>query len=102
MSIDRDLASICKELRLLGERDLAKKALCAYAAITDSEKPHVDLSYTYVMRELRKKDDDKRKVFQKSFKEAFDKALYADIDEPAEIALMAAIKASGFKEEDDA
>jgi hypothetical protein len=100
MSIASELASICKDLRLLGESELTKDALFAYAAITDTENPRADLSYSYVMRKLRKGDDDRRLKFQKAFKVAFDRALNEDVDEPAEIALMVAIKAIDFKDED--
>ncbi|MCK9567733.1 hypothetical protein M0R72_02135 [Candidatus Pacearchaeota archaeon] len=100
MTIISELASICKDLRLLGETELTKDALCAFAAITDTEHPRADLSYSYVMRKLRKGDTDRRLKFQKAFKIAFDRALYEDVDEPAEIALMVAMKAINFKDED--
>jgi len=100
MSIASELASICKDLRLLGEVELTKDALCAFAAITDTENPRPDISYSYVMRKLRKGDDDRRLKFQKVFKEAFDRALYEDVEEPAEIALMVALKAIDFKDAD--
>jgi hypothetical protein len=96
MNIERELAYICKDLRLLGENNLTDQALCAYAAITDTEKPRSDLSYSYIMRKLRKGDSDIRLKFQKSFKKAFDNALYEDIDNPVEIALMVAIKEIDF------
>lgn len=106
MSIDVSLSSICKDLRMLGEHALANKALIAYAAATDTETPRVDLSYSYLMRQLRKGDEDRRKKFQVAFKEAFDRALLDDIDEPAAIALMVAmkvinLKADELKEEDE-
>lgn len=100
MTIASELASICKDLRLLGEDSLTKDALYAYAALTDTEHPRADLSYSYVMRKLRKGEDDQRLRFQKVFKDAFDRALIEDIDEPAEIALMVAMKAIDFKDED--
>jgi hypothetical protein len=100
MTIASELASICKDLKLLGEIELTKDALCAFAAITDTNNPRADLSYSYVMRKLRKGDDDRRLKFQKAFKTAFDRALYEDVEEPAEIALMVAMKAINFKDED--
>jgi hypothetical protein len=98
MTITSELASICKDLRLLGEDQLTQDALHAYAAITDTESPRADLSYSYVMRKLRKDDDKKRLKFQKVFKDAFDRALLEDIEEPADVALMVAMKAIEFKE----
>jgi hypothetical protein len=100
MTIASELASICKDLRLLGETELTKEALYAYAAITDTDNPRADLSYSYVMRKLRKGDDDLRLKFQKVFKDAFDRALLEDVEEPAEIALMVAMKAINFKDND--
>jgi hypothetical protein len=91
--------SVCKELRLLGDKDLLDKALCAFAAVTDVERPRIDLSYSYVMRELRKeKDNDKIKLFQKTFKDTFEKALLNNLKNPDNIALMAAIKIIDFEE----
>jgi len=100
MSIASELASVCKDLRLLGDTELTNDAIYAFAAITDTEDPRPDLSYSYVMRKLRKGDDDRRLKFQKVFKKAFDSALYEDVDEPAEIALMVALKAIDFKDSD--
>lgn len=100
MSIERELAAICKDLRMLGNDKLTKKALMAYAAATNTENPGVDLSYSYIMRELRKGDGERRLTFQKVFKKTFDEALLEDVDEPAEIALMSAMKAIDYKEGD--
>jgi hypothetical protein len=102
LSITTELASICKDLRLLGDRDLTHQAITAYAALTEVEDPRPDLSYTYILRKLRKGDDERRLKFQKVFKAAFDKALYTDVEEPAAIALTVAIKAIDYndKEED--
>lgn len=99
MSIASELASICKDLRLLGENELTKDALCAYAAITDTENPRADLSYSYIMRKLRKGDDERRLKFQKVFKTSFDRALLEDVEEPADLALMVAIKSIDFKDD---
>lgn len=100
MSIERELAAICKDLRMLGNDRLTKKMLLAYAAATDTEKPQADLSYSYIMRKLRKGDDDRRLTFQKEFKKSFDEALIEDVDDPAEVALTVAMKAIDYKEGD--
>ena len=102
MDFERELAKICKDLKMLGDNDLSKRALLAYSAVTDIETPRVDLSYSYIMRKLRKGDDERRLDFQKAFKKAFDEALIEDVEEPAEVALMVAMKAIDYKEEDDA
>lgn len=100
MSIAIELAQICKDLRLLGDKELTKKALLAYAAATDTENPRADLSYSYVMRQLRKGNDERRLNFQKVFKKSFDEALLKDIEDPAAVALMVGIKAIDFKGEE--
>lgn len=101
MSVVSELASICKDLRLLGDIDLTHQAITAYAALTDVEDPRPDLSYTHILRKLRKGDDERRLKFQKVFKAAFDKALYADVEEPAAIALTVAIKAIDYNDEEE-
>jgi hypothetical protein len=93
-----ELRRLCKDLKLVGEDDLADKVLCAIAAATDTKSPRADLSYTYVMRQLRKdKDPEKVKTFQVVFKKTFDQALDADLEDPAELALMKAIKHVDFQ-----
>lgn len=98
--MEKELASICKELKLLGDKELTQMALIAYAAITDTEKPNVDLSYSYIMRQLRKGDKDKLYKFQKEYKDTFDKALFEDIENPEEIALLSGMAAIDYKDED--
>jgi len=100
MSVEKELAALCKDLRMLGNDRLTKKMLMAYAAATDTENPRVDLSYSYIMRKLRKGDDERRLTFQKEFKNAFDEALIEDIDDPAEVALTVAMKAIDYKDGD--
>ena len=93
LNIETILADICKDLRILGDDNLTRQAICAYAALTDTEDPRPDLSYSYIMRKLRKDDKNRRLKFQKAFKEAFDGALYEDVEDPAALALMLAVKA---------
>lgn len=85
---------------MLGDDDLVDQALCAFAAATDSDKSNVDLSYSYVMRELRKGDSDRKLKFQKAFKKYFDEALYEDVDDPSSVALTAAMKDIDFEKEE--
>ena len=92
MDIRTKLINICRELKSLGDNEMADKVLCAYAAISDTEKPRVDLSYSYIMRKLRKDNTPEQvRSFQKAFKTAFEKALDADLDEPDNIALTSAL-----------
>jgi hypothetical protein len=84
----------------LGDKELTQMALVVYAAITDTEKPNVDLSYSYIMRQLRKQDKNKQYKFQKEYKETFDKALFEEIENPEELALLAGMAAIDYKDED--
>lgn len=61
-----------------------------------------DLSYSSVMRKLRKGKDEKRLEFQKEFKNAFDGALNENLEEPEKIALLSAIKAINFSNDENA
>jgi hypothetical protein len=98
----RELGDLCKEIRLLGDNQLLDMALCAYAAVSgSSQKTNVDVSYTSVMRELRKKKDlDVVRKFQRSFKDAFERALDEDVEDPANVALMVAMKAIKYRKEE--
>lgn len=91
-----DLRKIAKDLRILGEEDLVDKVLCALSAVTGTEYPNADLSYSYIMRQLRKGDKDRQHEFQISFKQAFDEAIDNDIENPEEIALMTAMMAINY------
>lgn len=100
MSIESELSQICKDLKLLGNKELTNKALLVYASVTNTESPRVDLSYSYVMRQLRKGDNKRRLKFQKAFKKAFDEALLEDVEDAAAIALMVGLKYIDFKDEE--
>ena len=86
---------IKKSIRLLseaGEKKLASDLLCALAAITDTEQPRTDLTYSSTMRELRNKHEDSVREFQVSFKNAFEEALDSDLENPEQLALMEALQ----------
>ena len=93
----KHIIAIARELREIGEHENADRLLCAIAALTDGQKPLGDLTYTGIMRDIRKDDIKKVRAFQKSFKKAFDEALEDDIENPEEIALMEAIDTIGYK-----
>ena len=93
---DNDLrvAQILMNLYVLGEFDLADKVLCAIAIANDNVKePKPDVTYSSLMRTLRKGDNDKRLTFQKTFKQSFENALDEELDDPERVALMAGLKA---------
>lgn len=95
--IRKELQEVCRQLKSVGEDELVDRVLCAYAAVTGSESPRVDLSYSYVMRKLRNTAPDQVRSFQVAFKRAFDDALDQDLDEPANIALTSALKETGVE-----
>lgn len=93
-----ELRNVCKDLKIFGDKELLDKALCAYAAASNSDHSNVGLSYTYIMRKLRKNSPEKINKFQTSFKKTFDKALDEGLENPVEIALMTAVKAINWTE----
>lgn len=90
--IIKKLGSICKNIKELEDDSLLDKALCVYAAISNKDKTNVELSYTSVMRELRKNQNQNVRKFQEKFKDLFDRALDEDLENPEEIALTGALK----------
>lgn len=92
------LRRFARDFKLFGEDDLAEKISCAISAIAGTEDPKTEYSYSYIMRKLRKGDDERRLEFQRVFKDAFDQAMDEDLFEPEQIALLAAIKQIEFSE----
>lgn len=90
------LIPIAKELKFIGEDDLSNRILCVLGTNNSS----ANLSYSYIMRELRQQNDPKRLyAFMKSFKDAFDKAFVDELEDPTNIALLSSIKAINYKDE---
>jgi len=86
---------IRKSIRLLseaGEQAMVSDLLCALAALTDTEMPRADLTYSSTMRELRQHHDGSVKNFQIAFKDAFEEALDAGLDCPEQVALMQSLQ----------
>jgi hypothetical protein len=96
--MEKEIADICKDLRILGDKELLDMALCAFSSVSGIEHPRVDLSYSYLMRKLRKGDPERRLEFQRVFKDSFEEALEEDLEEPESVALVAAMKVIDFKE----
>ena len=90
------LRRIAKDLRGVGEIGICNKVLIAIADISETSDPRPDLSYSNIMRELRKKDKDRAKEFQIAYKEAFDEAYLEDIPDIEQVALMQAMKKINF------
>lgn len=91
------IKKICQDLRDADEHLLADKVLCAFSALTKTKEPCVDLTYSYVMRELRREHPNKVKQFQIVFKDTFEEALDAGEESPEELAMLAGLRA--IKEE---
>lgn len=58
------------------------------------------LSYSAIMRDLRKGDLSKQLKFQKVFKDSFEHALFEDMDEPVDYALQKAVESIDFEGSD--
>jgi len=86
------LRKLAKESRMAGCDRLANKALIALAKETGLATPQSDLSYSYIMRKLRKGDPEKLHKFMAAFKAAFDKAFIEEIEDPDNAALMEAMQ----------
>ncbi len=86
--IREQLKKIAQDLREAGETDLADGVCCVFAALTGEKKPKIDLTYSAACREIRKKQPNKLKPFQKLFKQKFDEALIEGLDDPEDSALM--------------
>lgn len=91
------LRHIAREMKLAGEDKLASKISCAISAIAGTENPKTEYSYSSIMRDLRKGDDERRLKFQHIFKKTFDDALDNELENPEQIALMTAIKSIDYE-----
>lgn len=86
-----DLIKLAQEKRLAG-LDVSEELLLI-AIATDGISPRSDLTYSYVMRELRRKaDEEVVRKFMKEFKAAFEEALDESVNNPEQAALMQALK----------
>lgn len=84
------LKKLCQDLKLSNEHELADKVACALSALAGTKNVRPELSYSYIMREIRD-DKDKTRKFQQSFKDSFESALDNGEERPEEVALMAAV-----------
>lgn len=88
MDYENKLRKIACKLKDSYEHELADKVLCALAVLTDGAEPKAHLSYSYIMRDLRKNHPDKVNKYQKIYKHFFDKALIEGLEDFQDIALM--------------
>ncbi len=90
--MDPKLRKLAKKLRMEGKHDLCDD-LIASAASSKSISPRPDLSYSYIMRQLRQAGDpDRVREFQIAFKKAFDEAYLENIENLDDVALLQAIQ----------
>lgn len=94
------LKKLAQEFRLANDTELANKFLLVISAVTGSENPKSDLSYSFIMRGLRRNKSDKLSQFMKEYKKAFDEAYIEEIEDLEEAALMQAMQKIDLKEED--
>lgn len=92
MPLLNNLKIAIQKLGEIEEFDLQNDLLCAYAALTDSENPRVDLTYSSVMRVIRKENPDLVPEFERAFQLAFYDALDNYIPNPENAALMQVIQ----------
>jgi hypothetical protein len=89
----RRLKRLAQDLKLAGEDELADKVACALSALAGTKEPKAELSYSYMLRKLRKGDKERLRKFQVVFKNNFDAAMSESLSDPESIALMAALRA---------
>lgn len=99
MSYLDSLRKLAKQFRLSGDKDLCEKILIVIAGESGLESTRADLTYSSVMRDLNNGDKKRRLNFMKKFKETFDEAFDDGLENPEEIALLAAIKEIGYNDE---
>lgn len=87
-----DLRKLAKDLRIHGLDDVCDKVVLAIFAETNARDARPDLSYSFIVRQLRKLDPERAREFQESFKKAFDEAFLSGIDNVDDAALMQTIQ----------
>lgn len=96
-NVQKILRSLAQDFRLAGDSEMANKAILAMSAMSGNEEITADISYSYLLRELRKNNPEKLKEFMKCFKDAFDRAYVAELDDVEEAALLEAIQKCNIK-----
>lgn len=93
------LRKLAKDFRLAGDDALVQQTLKVLTAATGNKEPKADLSYSHMLRKLRKGDKKKLREFQKAFKESFDSAIVEGLEDEAEAtALFEALQKIGYDE----
>lgn len=95
-----NLRKLAKDLRFHGLDDVCDNVVLAIFAETNARDARPDLSYSFIMRQLRKLDPERAREFQEHFKKAFDEAFLTDIDNVDDAALMQTIQEIELKPEE--
>lgn len=93
------LRKLAKQYKLSNKVELCNNVLLILAKETGLENTNADLSYSYVMRDLRNNYPDKVTLFMKTFKDTFDAAIDDDLEDADSIALLTAIKKIDYNAE---
>jgi len=94
------LRKLAKKLRSDGKHEMCDQ-LIASAASPKSISPRPDLSYSYIMRQLRQTGDKKRvRQFQEAFKKAYDEAYIEEVENADDVALLQAIQEAKLRPEE--
>jgi transketolase len=94
------LNKLAKDLKLLGINNICNKITLAISKETDAKNAKPDISYSFILRKLRKKDPEKAKEFQIKFKEAFDEGFLAGLDNFDDAAMLQTIQEMKFDSKD--
>ena len=94
------MRNLAKSLRAQGKDELCDYILLKIAKETEANEILADLSYSFIMRNLRKSNEEKAKEFQIAYKKAFDEGYESGVKDFDKVALFAAIKECGLEREE--
>lgn len=94
------LRKLAKDLRLQGMDEVCDKIVLAISSVTNAMDAKPDLSYSFVLRKLRRFDSDRARKFQIAFKKAFDEAFLESLSNPDDAAMLQAIQEIDMKSEE--
>jgi hypothetical protein len=96
-----DLRLLARSFRDQGKSELCDEILLKIAKETEALNDVLaDLSYSFIMRNLRKTNEDKAKEFQEAYKKAFDEGYENGVEDFDKVALFSAIKECGIEREE--
>jgi hypothetical protein len=93
------LRKLTKELRLRGVDEVCNKVVLAIFSETNAQDAKPDLSYSFILRKLRKSPE-RAKEFQIAFKKAFDQAFLEGLHNPDDAAMLQAIQEIDMESEE--